>query len=162
MNLRLGEVDGLYHHHYGIGDVDWSVLGTPMPARGEQAVTDELHRLESAQAELLLDHLGHVAPEDADRRRRLRPRRHSMLAHQRFGCHGRRRDALRQTGRLRQRAGQAGRGIEDRVRSHVGNMLATASPRAPPASWNNESTMYVDLMISSPSTPGSCAAAAAT
>ena len=29
VNLRLGEVDGIYHHHYGIGDVDWSVLEGP-------------------------------------------------------------------------------------------------------------------------------------
>ncbi|MEU8779900.1 SAM-dependent methyltransferase, partial [Streptomyces sp. NPDC048606] len=27
VNLRLGDVDGLYHHHYGIGDVDHAALG---------------------------------------------------------------------------------------------------------------------------------------
>jgi geranyl diphosphate 2-C-methyltransferase len=26
VNIRLGEVDGLFHHHYGIGDYDPSVL----------------------------------------------------------------------------------------------------------------------------------------
>lgn len=29
VNLRLGDVDGLYHHHYGVGEVDWSVLEGP-------------------------------------------------------------------------------------------------------------------------------------
>ncbi|KOU33696.1 hypothetical protein [Streptomyces sp. WM6378] len=26
VNYRLGEIDGLYHHHYGLGEADWSVL----------------------------------------------------------------------------------------------------------------------------------------
>lgn len=26
VNLELGKIDDLYHHHYGIGDVDRSVL----------------------------------------------------------------------------------------------------------------------------------------
>ena len=29
VNLRLGDVDGLYHHHYGIGEYDPSVLEGP-------------------------------------------------------------------------------------------------------------------------------------
>ncbi|RLU81747.1 SAM-dependent methyltransferase, partial [Streptomyces griseocarneus] len=29
VNLRLGEVDDLYHHHYGLGDYDPSVLEGP-------------------------------------------------------------------------------------------------------------------------------------
>ncbi len=33
VNLRLGDVDGLYHHHYGIGEVDHAALGTPRTAR---------------------------------------------------------------------------------------------------------------------------------
>lgn len=33
VNLRLGDVDGLYHHHYGIGDVDHDALGRPRTAR---------------------------------------------------------------------------------------------------------------------------------
>ena len=24
VNLRLGDVSGIYHHHYGVGEVDWS------------------------------------------------------------------------------------------------------------------------------------------
>ncbi|MEV4744159.1 SAM-dependent methyltransferase, partial [Streptomyces sp. NPDC049555] len=29
VNLRLGDVDGLYHHHYGLGEYDPSVLEGP-------------------------------------------------------------------------------------------------------------------------------------
>jgi hypothetical protein len=63
VNLRLGEVDGYYHHHYGVGEVDWSVLDGPETTRDDRTIR-ELHRLEHAQAELLLDHLGDVKPGD--------------------------------------------------------------------------------------------------
>ncbi len=36
VNIRLGEVDGLYHHHYGLGDYDPAVL-----AGGDEAVIAE-------------------------------------------------------------------------------------------------------------------------
>ena len=58
MNLRLGDVDGLYHHHYGIGDVDHAALGDAEDSAYEKKLIAELHRLESAQAEVLLGHLG--------------------------------------------------------------------------------------------------------
>lgn len=57
VNLRLGDVDGLYHHHYGIGAVDHAALGDTEDSEYEKKLVAELHRLESAQAELLLDHL---------------------------------------------------------------------------------------------------------
>src|SRR5438093_2054957 len=62
VNLRLGDVDGLYHHHYGLGEYDLSVLEGPADTRDERVI-GELHRLESAQADVLLDHLGSIAPE---------------------------------------------------------------------------------------------------
>ncbi|HEX3782267.1 MAG TPA: SAM-dependent methyltransferase, partial [Pseudonocardiaceae bacterium] len=52
VNLRLGDVDGLYHHHYGIGEVDLSVLEGPADTRDERIIA-EMHRLETAQAEVL-------------------------------------------------------------------------------------------------------------
>ncbi|MFD0855644.1 SAM-dependent methyltransferase, partial [Actinomadura adrarensis] len=63
VNLRLGDVSGIYHHHYGIGAVDRSVLDVPDEARREEAIIAELHRLENAQARFLLDHLGDIRPE---------------------------------------------------------------------------------------------------
>src|SRR5262249_16282777 len=53
VNLRLGDVDGLYHHHYGIGEVDHAALGDTGDDGYEQRLIAELHRLESAQAEFL-------------------------------------------------------------------------------------------------------------
>src|SRR5271156_4561764 len=63
VNIRLGEVDGLYHHHYGVGDYDPAVLEAAADIR-EQAIIAEMHRLETAQASLLLDHLGDIQPSD--------------------------------------------------------------------------------------------------
>jgi len=60
VNLRLGDVDGYYHHHYGIGDVDWSVLEGPEATRDDRVIR-ELHRLEHAQARFLIQQLGGVA-----------------------------------------------------------------------------------------------------
>lgn len=42
---ELGKIDDLYHHHYGIGDADWSVLEEQDPDRRRDRVTEELHRL---------------------------------------------------------------------------------------------------------------------
>ena len=58
VNLELGKIDDLYHHHYGVGDVDWTVLDEPDPDLRRGRITTELHRLEHAQAELLAGHLG--------------------------------------------------------------------------------------------------------
>lgn len=62
VNLELGGIDDLYHHHYGVGDVKWSVLDEADPVRRGERVTAELHRLEQAQAELLASHLGPLSP----------------------------------------------------------------------------------------------------
>ena len=60
VNLELGKVDDLYHHHYGLGDPDPAVLQAPSDIRDE-VIIKELHRLESAQADILLDHLGGIS-----------------------------------------------------------------------------------------------------
>jgi geranyl diphosphate 2-C-methyltransferase len=41
-------------HHYGIGDYDRSVLRVTA-SQQDHEITKELHRLETAQAEMLLD-----------------------------------------------------------------------------------------------------------
>src|SRR5580700_2441622 len=61
VNIRLGEVDGLFHHHYGVGDYDPAVLEGPAETR-DDAIIAEMHRLETAQADLLLDYLGDIEP----------------------------------------------------------------------------------------------------
>ena len=144
VNLRLGEVDGIYHHHYGIGDVDWSVFQAP-PEQRETAVIAEMHRLETAQAEFLLDQLGPVTSEqrllDAGSGRGGT----SLMASLRFGC---RVDGLSISGKqvdfANGRAEQMG--LAGKVNYHLRNMLDNGFPDGTfQAIWNNESTMYVDL-----------------
>ncbi|MEV1001646.1 geranyl diphosphate 2-C-methyltransferase [Nonomuraea sp. NPDC050202] len=146
VNLRLGEVDGLYHHHYGIGEVDWSVLDGPAETR-ERRVVNELHRLESAQAETLIAHLGPLRPEhrvmDAGSGRG----GSSFLANLRTGCQV---DGVSisesQVAFANQQAKE--RGVDDKVRFHFRNMLDTGFPTGDfQAIWNNESTMYVELSL---------------
>lgn len=144
VNLQLGDVDGLYHHHYGIGDPDLSVLEGPEETR-EARITEELHRLESAQADVLLDHLGPVQPGDRLLDAGCGRGGSSIMANQRFGCQV---DGVSISEAQVEfaNAEAAKRGVEDRVRYHFRNMLDTGLPTgAFQGIWNNESTMYVDL-----------------
>lgn len=144
VNLRLGEVDGFYHHHYGIGDVNWSVLEGPEETRDERIVA-ELHHLECAQADFLADHLGDVTPEDRLLDSGCGRGGGSLVANQRFGCSV---DGISisetQVAFANEQA--AKRGVADKVRFHLRNMLDTGFETGSFRSiWNNESTMYVDL-----------------
>ncbi|MFE9644577.1 geranyl diphosphate 2-C-methyltransferase [Streptomyces sp. NPDC006365] len=144
VNIRLGEVDGLYHHHYGLGDYDPSVLEGPAETR-DQRIIEELHRLETAQAEVLLDHLGPIGRDsrllDAGSGRGGT----SFMANQRFGCAV---DGVsiseEQVAFANQQSEE--RGVTDRVRFHFRNMLDTGFPTGSRRGiWTNETTMYVDL-----------------
>ncbi len=145
VNLRLGDVDGLYHHHYGIGDVDRTALGDADDSTYEKKLIAELHRLESAQAELLLDHLGLIERDDTLVDAGCGRGGSMVMAHQRFGC---RVEGVTLSAKQADFANQRARelGIEDHVRARVCDMLGTPfeTGRAA-ASWNNESSMYVDL-----------------
>ena len=144
VNLRLGDVDGLYHHHYGIGEVDPSVLEGPEKTRDERMIA-EMHRLETAQAEVLLDHLGAVSPGDRLLDAGCGRGGSSIMANQRFGCQV---DGVSISQKQVDFAnGQAeARGVQDQVRYHFRNMLDTGfETGSRRAIWNNESTMYVDL-----------------
>jgi geranyl diphosphate 2-C-methyltransferase len=145
VNLRLGDVDGLYHHHYGIGDVDHAALGAPDAAGYEKKLIAELHRLESAQAGLLLDHLGPIERDDTLVDAGCGRGGSMVMAHQRFGCtvEGVTLSA-KQADFANRRAHELG--IADHVRARVCNMLGTPFETGQAAaSWNNESSMYVDL-----------------
>ena len=146
VNLRLGEVDGIYHHHYGVGDVDWTVLDGSAETRDERVIR-ELHRLESAQADLLMSWLGPLEPHhrvmDAGSGRG----GSSIVANLRFGCHV---DGVSisesQVAFANEQARQ--RGVADKVRFHFRNMLDTRFQSGTfQAIWNNESTMYVELSL---------------
>ncbi|WNZ07007.1 geranyl diphosphate 2-C-methyltransferase [Streptomyces sp. 11x1] len=145
VNLRLGDVDGLYHHHYGIGAVDHAALGDPADSEYEKKLIAELHRLESAQAEFLMDHLGTVGPEDTLVDAGCGRGGSMVMAHRRFGSKVEGVTLSATQAEFGNRRARELR-IEDHVRSRVCNMLDTPFEKGSiAASWNNESTMYVDL-----------------
>ncbi|HEX4102121.1 MAG TPA: geranyl diphosphate 2-C-methyltransferase [Pseudonocardiaceae bacterium] len=144
VNLLLGDVDGLYHHHYGIGDYDRSVLEGTEDTRDDRIIT-EMHRLETAQAKILLDHFGDISPTDRLLDAGCGRGGTSFMAHQRFGCQT---DGVsiseQQVEFANDQARQ--RGVADKVRFHFRNMLDTGFETGSRRGiWNNESTMYVDL-----------------
>jgi geranyl diphosphate 2-C-methyltransferase len=144
VNLRLGDIDGLYHHHYGIGEYDPSVLEGPTATRDERIIA-ELHRLETAQADVLLDYLGNISPNDRLMDAGSGRGGTSFMAHQRFGCEV---DGVSisqyQVGFANDQAAE--RGVADQVRFHFRNMLGTGFETGSRRGiWTNETTMYVDL-----------------
>lgn len=145
VNLELGRIDDLYHHHYGIGAADRSVLDEPDPARRRERITAELHRLEHAQAELLADRLGPLSPDDRVFDAGCGRGGGSVTANLRYQCHA---DGVTISAKQADFANEQARvrGIDGKVRYHHRNMLDTGfRTGAYAASWNNESTMYVEL-----------------
>ncbi|MEY2441812.1 MAG: geranyl diphosphate 2-C-methyltransferase [bacterium] len=144
VNLLLGDVDGLYHHHYGIGDPDPAALEGPEEGRDDRIIR-ELHRLETAQADLLLDNLGDIKPGDRLVDCGSGRGATSFMAHYRFGCQV---DGVTiseyQVGFANDQASE--RGVADKVKFHFRNMLDTGfETGSRRAMWSNETTMYVDL-----------------
>jgi geranyl diphosphate 2-C-methyltransferase len=144
VNLRLGDIDGLYHHHYGIGDYDPSVLTGPAETRDERIIA-EMHRLETAQADLMLDYLGDISATDRLLDAGSGRGGTSLMAHRRFGCEV---DGVTisqyQVDFANRQAAEWD--VADRVRFHFRNMLDTGfDAGSRQAIWTNETTMYVDL-----------------
>jgi len=144
VNLELGKIDDLYHHHYGIGDPDPAALEGPEGTRDER-VLRELHRLETAQADVLLDHLGPIGPDDHLLDGGSGRGGTSIMANARFGC---RVDGVTISEYQAKFANAEAdrRGVSDRVRFNLCNMLDTGFPAGEfRGVWTNETTMYVDL-----------------
>jgi geranyl diphosphate 2-C-methyltransferase len=143
VNLELGKVDDLYHHHYGLGDPDPALLqADDVP---DDQIIKELHRLETAQADVVLDNLGTIRSEDRVLDAGSGRGGTSIMAHARFGC---RVDGVTiseyQANFANDQAER--RGWSDRVQFHLRNMLDTGFDDGQiQAVWTNETTMYVDL-----------------
>jgi geranyl diphosphate 2-C-methyltransferase len=138
-------VDGLYHHHYGIGDVDHAAVGDRDTPGHEDRLVAELHRLESAQADLLLDHLGPVGGGDTLVDAGCGRGGSMVMAHQRFGCTV---EGVTLSAKQAEFANNRAEALDiaGHVRARVCNMLQTPFGTGQiAASWNNESSMYVDL-----------------
>ncbi len=145
VNIRLGEIDGLFHHHYGVGDYDPSVLDGPAGPARDEAIIAEMHRLETAQADLLLDQFGDVGAGDRLLDGGSGRGGTSFMAHHRFGCQV---DGvtISETQAEFANAQARQRGVADRVRFHLRNMLDTGfGAGSRQVIWTNETTMYVDL-----------------
>ncbi|MEW9551204.1 cyclopropane-fatty-acyl-phospholipid synthase family protein [Nonomuraea sp. NPDC050783] len=144
INLLLGAMDGLYHHHYAVGDFDRTVLTVPADQR-QQLILREMHRMESEQVELILDGLGAVPANarvlDAGSGRGGT----SFILHDRLGCRVDGVNFCEHHIAFSRKLAEA-RGCGDSVRFHYANMTATGFPDA---SYqyvvSNETTMYVDL-----------------
>ncbi|AFU01156.1 methyltransferase domain-containing protein [Nocardia brasiliensis] len=144
VNLLLGELDGLYHHHFGYGDYDPAVLLGEGQQR-EQKMIAELHRLESDQVSLILDVLGDIGPEHCVMDAGSGRGGTSFMIHDRYGCAI---DGVNfsqyQIAFAEQLAEQ--RHCADRVRFHYQNMAATTFPDGHfHRVISNETTMYGDL-----------------
>lgn len=144
VNLELGRVDDIYHHHYGLGGPDPSLVGE-VDGVTDERVIKELHRLETAQANVLLDNLGPLGPKDRILDGGCGRGGTSIMANARFGC---RVDGVTiseyQAGFANEQAARWG--VSDRVQFHLNNMLHSGFEDANfQAIWTNETTMYVDL-----------------
>jgi geranyl diphosphate 2-C-methyltransferase len=142
VNLELGKVDDIYHHHYGLGNPDPGLLQGDVP---DDLIIKELHRLETAQADVLLDNLGTIRSDDRVLDAGSGRGGTSIMAHERFGCGV---DGVTiseyQANFANDQAKR--RGWSDRVQFHLRNMLDTGFADGQfQAVWTNETTMYVDL-----------------
>lgn len=144
INLRLGSVDGLYHHHYAVGDFDRSILQTEDPLQREEAILAEMHRLESEQVDLITDRL-QAAPESRVMDAGSGRGGTSFLVNERFSCAV---DGVNFCSHHIDfsRDLAISRGVDHQVSFHFGNMVSTSFDDA---SFShivcNETTMYVDL-----------------
>ncbi|RZS33947.1 geranyl diphosphate 2-C-methyltransferase [Herbihabitans rhizosphaerae] len=144
INLLPGEPDGFYHHHFGIGDFDRSVADLPEVER-EPKVLAEIHRLENALTDLIVDALDTVGPEtrilDAGSGRGGT----SFVLHDRFGCSVDGVNFASYQVEFAQELAKA-RDCADKVRFHQRNMVDTGFPDDYfDVIVTNETTMYVDL-----------------
>ncbi|MCF3106943.1 methyltransferase domain-containing protein [Streptomyces roseoverticillatus] len=145
LNLGLGEIDGLYHHHFAVGDFDRSILALPEPERG-QAVNRELHRMETDQVtDLILSAMGQVDRGDRVLDAGSGRGGTAFLLNRHYGCQV---DGVNlssyQTAFCREQARR--HGVEDQVAFHERNMGRTGFEGSTFTHIvTNETTMYVDL-----------------
>jgi geranyl diphosphate 2-C-methyltransferase len=144
INLLLGDIDGLYHHHFAAGDFNRAILGAEDPER-EPLIIKEMHRLETEQVGLIADALDGLQPGDRVMDGGSGRGGTSFMLHDRFGA---RLDGVNFcehhitfAERLAQR-----RGCADKVSFHYANMVNTPfEDNSFDAVVTNETTMYVDL-----------------
>jgi geranyl diphosphate 2-C-methyltransferase len=144
INLILGEEDGLYHHHFGVGGFDASVLDVPEADR-EAAILAEMHHMETDQVELVLRGLAPLPPQARVMDGGSGRGGTSYLVNQRFGCSVVGVNFCSHHIEFAERIGRE-RGWGKKVSFRYGNMTQTRMPTASfDAVVTNETTMYIDL-----------------
>jgi geranyl diphosphate 2-C-methyltransferase len=144
INLLPGRIDGLYHHHYGVGPFDPGIFDGPAEKR-EDRIVEEMHRLESQQVESIIAALGGVLPRDRVLDAGSGRGGTSFMIGERFGCLV---DGVNiseyQIEFSRQLAIK--RNCADRANFHYRNMCSTGfADQSFQYVVSNETTMYVDL-----------------
>lgn len=144
INLLPGQIDDLYHHHYGVGAFDPGIFDGP-PESQESRIVEEMHRLESQQVDVIINALGDVSPHDRVLDAGSGRGGTSFMIAEEFGCSV---DGVNiseyQIEFSRQLAIK--RKCADRVNFHYRNMCSTGFPdQSFQYVVSNETTMYVDL-----------------
>ncbi|RJO70638.1 class I SAM-dependent methyltransferase [Nocardia panacis] len=143
INLALGDLDGLYHHHFAVGDFDRTILELPDDQR-DTAINEAIHAMETDQVELLTTALEPLTSTarvlDAGSGRGGT----AFMLHRRFGC---RVDGVNTSAyQIDFARTEAQRhGLDQVVSFHRRNMNDTGFPEETfDAIVTNETTMYVD------------------
>ncbi|WP_232666124.1 SAM-dependent methyltransferase [Pseudonocardia sp. TRM90224] len=144
INLLLGQEDGLYHHHFGIGDYDASVLDLAEPER-EAAILAEMHRMETAEVELILRGLRGLPSSARVMDGGSGRGGTSFMVNRRFGCSVVGMNFCRHHIAFAERIARE-RGWSKDVAFRFGNMVETGLEAGSfDAVVTNETTMYIDL-----------------
>jgi geranyl diphosphate 2-C-methyltransferase len=144
INLLLGQLDGLYHHHYAVGEFNRRLLTAPEHER-EGHVLRELHRMENDQVSLVLDALTGLSPHDRVLDAGSGRGGTSFMMYDRYGCRVDGVNFCTHHIAFAERLARQ-RACADKVAFHYANMARTPfEDRSFDAVVTNETTMYVDL-----------------
>lgn len=138
-NLLLGNDTDFVHHHFGLGAFDVDAL----PRWTQEDITAELHDLENAQVQYLIEALGVIQPHERLFDGGSGRAGTGLIIHQTFGCHY---DGVTISAYQCEFSRRlcASKGF-DKMNFHLRNMLDTGfAANTFQYALTNETTMYVD------------------
>src|SRR4051812_11484487 len=139
LNLLLGRDSLLVHHHFGIGGFDQRLL----TGGSDDEITRELHRLENAQVDRLIETFGGLRSGDRVFDGGSGRGGTALILNRVFGCSVDGATLSRYQYDFSQRLAES-QGVGEAVRFHWMNMLSTGfAPATFDAAITNETTMYI-------------------
>ncbi|PJM97979.1 SAM-dependent methyltransferase [Streptomyces sp. CB01201] len=144
INLLLGATDGLYHHHYAVGDYNHHILDAAGDDR-ERLILREMHRMETEQVSLVTGALAGLSPNARVMDGGSGRGGTAFLVHEQLGC---RVDGMNFCAHHNHFARDLAvrRQCADKVFFHDGNMVETPfADETFDAVYTNETTMYINL-----------------